>query len=72
MQENRGQIYFSDDEGLDEEQEEEIKTLSKSKARKARRMTVAQLKQVVHRPDLVEVCLSRARITWLIHDSGTM
>lgn len=62
VQEERGQIYFADeDDNIDEEQEQEQhKTqLSRARLRKEHRMSVAQLKQLVAKPDLVEASFLR-------------
>ena len=43
------------DSSSDEEKEKEEKQMSKKKLRKLNRLTVAQLKQLVERPDVVEM-----------------
>ena len=44
----------SDDEEEEEEEKKEEPKMSKKKLRKLNRLTVAQLKQLVERPDVVE------------------
>jgi splicing factor 3B subunit 2 len=43
------------DSSSDEEKDQEVKQMSKKKLRKLNRLTVAQLKQLVERPDVVEM-----------------
>lgn len=43
------------DSSSDEEKDNEEKQMSKKKLRKLNRLTVAQLKQLVERPDVVEM-----------------
>ncbi|PWN36132.1 DUF382-domain-containing protein, partial [Meira miltonrushii] len=53
----KGQVIYSDDEQLSESDEEEAREreqLSKRKQRKLQRLTVAELKQIVKRPELVD------------------
>lgn len=53
----KGQVIYSDDEQLSESDEEEAlerEKLSKRKQRKLQRLTVAELKQIVKRPELVD------------------
>ncbi len=58
QQANKGEIIYSDDDapsdkGSDDEQEE-VKPMSKRKQRKLARLTVAELKQLVKKPEVVE------------------
>ncbi|KZP18309.1 DUF382-domain-containing protein [Athelia psychrophila] len=52
----KGEIIYSDDEGASEgdSDDEEKKPLSKKKQRKMARLTVAELKQLVKKPEVVE------------------
>ncbi|CAD6573969.1 MAG: hypothetical protein CYPHOPRED_005251 [Cyphobasidiales sp. Tagirdzhanova-0007] len=51
----KGHVYYSDDEGLSEEEAEgEQAALSKRKMKKANRLSVAELKRLVTRPDVVD------------------
>ena len=51
----KGHVYYSDDEGLSEEDEEAAAaTLSKRKQKKLNRLSVAELKRLVSRPDVVD------------------
>ncbi|MCO5613917.1 hypothetical protein L7F22_068197 [Adiantum nelumboides] len=53
----KGQVIYSDDEQLSESDEEEAleqEKLSKRRQRKLQRLTVAELKQIVKRPELVD------------------
>ena len=52
---NKGEVIYSDDDmPSDDEEDGEKKPLSKKKARKANRLTVAELKQLVPKPEVVE------------------
>ena len=52
---NKGEIIYADDGMASEgDSEEEDKPLSKKKARKMARLTVAELKQLVKKPEVVE------------------
>lgn len=53
----KGHVYYSDDEAMDEEDEEELlkaQELSKRKQKKLSRLSVAELKRLVKRPDVVD------------------
>ncbi|UZJ57452.1 hypothetical protein CBS101457_006772 [Exobasidium rhododendri] len=52
----KGEVIYSDDDQMSEseEEEEKNKTLSKRRQRQLRRLTVAELKQIVKKPELVE------------------
>lgn len=54
--EGKGDIIYSDDDMMSDSEDEEnkTKTLSKRKQRQLRRLTVAELKQIVKKPELVE------------------
>ncbi|PPQ78429.1 hypothetical protein CVT25_011874 [Psilocybe cyanescens] len=52
---NKGEIIYSDDDMASEgDSDAEVKPLSKKKARKMARLTVAELKQLVKKPEVVE------------------
>ncbi|KAJ7585791.1 hypothetical protein C8J56DRAFT_788387 [Mycena floridula] len=52
---SKGEIIYSDDEqASDHEDDEEAKPLSKKKARKINRLSVAALKSLVRKPEIVE------------------
>lgn len=52
---NKGEIIYSDDDMASEgDSDAEAKPLSKKKARKLARLTVAELKQLVKKPEVVE------------------
>jgi splicing factor 3B subunit 2 len=53
---SKGEVIYSDDEGADDDADSdgEKKPLSKKKARKMNRLTVAELKQLVRKPEVVE------------------
>jgi splicing factor 3B subunit 2 len=52
----KGEVIYSDDDQMSESEEEGVKNkiLSKRKQRQLRRLTVAELKQIVKKPELVE------------------
>ena len=54
----KGDVIYSDDDQMSEDEDEDgeakAKTLSKRKQRQLRRLTVAELKQIVKKPELVE------------------
>lgn len=50
----KGEIIYSDDEMPSEEDEEETAKLSKRKQRKMNRLSVAELKRLVKKPEVVE------------------
>lgn len=54
--EGKGEVVYSDDDQMSESEEEDAKEklLSKRKQRQLRRLTVAELKQIVKKPELVE------------------
>ncbi|EMR08081.1 hypothetical protein PNEG_03521 [Pneumocystis murina B123] len=53
--ENKGEIFYSDDNIEEEEEEEDMpKKLSRKKARRQNRLSVAELKQLVKNPEVVE------------------
>ncbi|BGP20962.1 hypothetical protein JCM10213_007121 [Rhodosporidiobolus nylandii] len=50
----KGQVIYSDDEMPSEDDEEEEQEMSKRKQRKLNRLTVAELKRLVKKPEVVE------------------
>ncbi|KAK0524769.1 hypothetical protein OC835_005820 [Tilletia horrida] len=50
----KGEVIYSDDEGLSDEDDEERAPLSKRKQRQLQRLTVAELKQLVAKPEVVD------------------
>ncbi|KAL5336154.1 hypothetical protein BJX70DRAFT_373461, partial [Aspergillus crustosus] len=48
------EVYFFDDAGIPEEEEEKQPTLSKRKRKELNKLSVAELKAMVRKPDLVE------------------
>ncbi|GAA5913443.1 U2 snRNP complex subunit CUS1 [Sporobolomyces salmoneus] len=51
---DKGEIIYSDDEQPSEDDEEEPQEISKRKQRKMNRLTVAELKRLVSKPEVVE------------------
>lgn len=69
----KGEIYYSDDDDVPMEEDEDTKNqgLSRKKARRINRPSVAQLKQVVDKPEIVEwTDVAAADPTLLIHLRG--
>ncbi|GAA5869856.1 hypothetical protein JCM16303_001820 [Sporobolomyces ruberrimus] len=51
---DKGEIIYSDDEQPSEDEEAEVQEVSKRKQRKMNRLTVAELKRLVSKPEVVE------------------
>ncbi|KAL4860916.1 hypothetical protein BDV12DRAFT_204564 [Aspergillus spectabilis] len=50
----RPEVYFDDDADIPEEEEEKVPTLSKRKRKELNKLSVAELKAMVRKPELVE------------------
>ncbi|WFC99094.1 hypothetical protein MYAM1_001832 [Malassezia yamatoensis] len=51
---NKGEVMYSDDDMEEDQEAKNVIPLSKRRQRQMQRMSVAELKQLVHRPELVE------------------